>query len=1438
MKKRNQKIVIAIFIIGIIIFLMNILIDNPYTHRLVRVAINESVKTHTNLTIDFKAVKVSVVPPGVALYGVHVAPSAHLDNPILTASHAKARLSLWALFLGELRLAKLEFGDMTLIWPPPWDFPGFLKTDPNVKVVEKPTEVTWPPQFDLPIDTIAVKSSKIYIEIPTVEQVPLKKEVFAFSAVGIDAEFNYTTWQDSSLDLEIAAINASLGAVSMIEDTALETSIELAGKKINANFLKTKGERLNFDGKLFADLNLRGKNGILDSIKLTGGGKAASDFSLLGSYLDLKETFGAVTGEIVVNSEIPIESTKEAMFSLTGSGAVQNGYIDGFRLHNSFGKFEVTPEKLTLSDINIVIGDKTYGKGAGYIMFNDPLDMRFTASPDGLRLVDLLDALTVDFGVIDSAIHAQDLVLEGQGFPFFLKVKASAQFSDITLPETPYDQTRFPVSPACRFDFKMYVNADLLDFAGTTGECFQMESTTKYPAPGAGVTSAPQNALAVSPVSLDGKIHFQESKGLDLIAKSPSINLKLSEYFAQVPMAGIGQLESRIYGPFSKVLIKNNATIDNTFVNNMPFGRVKGEATVDTLLVYWKDIEVNLPAGGLVTATKGSLDIEKNLFFDTDFSLQEVSEESTKNIINPYLDGKPESSIEFGIDSATGRLSGPIMHPFAWNVDANLGLRNMKFGQEKFFDSFTAVLSAEKNSIQISNALYLLGDFASRLSTKVTRQKPFSPEEAEASDDLLTFLGINPADIFLINVASVSTADKVNTQESAVAADHLGLIPFAGTYLKKAEITGQIELKGKVEGPLNNLQGVINGRIRKPSIFGSILSPVEFRSFVAGSHFDVMVEHSGASLKGRLSFDIMEPNIPYEWFLTLNRMDLRPFGTNFFHSDPRNYAYLTADWNMKGHFTDWWRSTGTLNLNDVRAQFAQDIGAQTRTMQIRQEQPVSVEISDKGWKFKDDRDLYLTGKHLQLRLSLPDNNPPEKLGVRLESIVDMGILREFSQAVDTATGKVRVVMQIAGPVEDPEFSVEVTDLKPNPFIAATWSPVTIGLADIRPAFRNIRFRAVYEKGRIIIDSLQADKGSGKVSANGAMVLSEDIAETSRLDINLSDATVIYPVAFLKSFETQLSGLVTISGKGLPYKVSGDIVVNRARSTKEVDIRDEIINALRQKSITSGYVNEKPIVTLDLNVTADKSINIHNRNLQSVLSADIQVRGDDINPIVGGQVEFDRGKFIYKREFQVQRGIVLFDDPVKPDPTLDILAVSEVDNYRVYIAATGKASNPTIEFSIDPPTRETGTAISKLEILVLLSRGKLSEENKSIGQETQSAAASEAANLILGQFEEPVERLFDLSGQSVVRNVYIDTHPDTEGRPVPRFNLPLDLGDEFDIVLKTDGATSEASTEYNLHENIKFSGVLERRVVEDSTNQSKSPVDNDAKVNLKFRFSFE
>src|SRR5690606_2298838 len=137
----------------------------------------------------------------------------------------------------------------------------------------------------------------------------------------------------------------------------------------------------------------------------------------------------------------------------------------------------------------------------------------------------------------------------------------------------------------------------------------------------------------------------------------------------------------------------------------------------------------------------------------------------------------------------------------------------------------------------------------------------------------------------------------------------------------------------------------------------------------------------------------------------------------------------------------------------------------------------------------------------------------------------------------------------------------------------------------------------------------------------------------------------------------------------------------------------------------------------------------------------------------------------RRDFRITQGGNTFDDPVKPDPRLDILAVSDTGRYRGFLASIGRASDPHVDLSLDPPTREDGTLLTKVDILVLLSTGSLPERSRS-GIATQDAAKGEAFNLLVGHFEQPMERLFDMSGQTVVQQVYIDSYAGADGTPTP------------------------------------------------------------------------
>ncbi len=182
-------------------------------------------------------------------------------------------------------------------------------------------------------------------------------------------------------------------------------------------------------------------------------------------------------------------------------------------------------------------------------------------------------------------------------------------------------------------------------------------------------------------------------------------------------------------------------------------------------------------------------------------------------------------------------------------------------------------------------------------------------------------------------------------------------------------------------------------------------------------------------------------------------------------------------------------------------------------------------------------------------------------------------------------------------------------------------------------------------------------------------------------------------------------------------------------------------------------------------------------------------------------------------------------------------MSEVQNYRVYINMSGRASNPRVDFSIDPPTRQNGTAISKVDILVLLGRGSLPEEQQALG-ETQNVAATEALGFIWGQLDQPIEKLFDMSGQKVVKEVYFDTYASPDGKPLLRVNLPLNLGKELDVVLRVDQEQSmKLSSEVSLSDNITLGIGVERQKQNSSTVEAQSTIPADTGADLKFRFSF-
>ena len=1414
--------------------------DNPYSHRAVRQYINAKVTSESNLSLDFKALKVKAFPPGVDLYGIHVGTSLNERETLVSASRVEARVSLWSIFTGEPKLGLLEITDLQLVWPPPASFPGLLKNPP--KETPKTEPISWPPKFPALLGRVILNNARIYFEArgEPVPETNVAPTIFSLATNGLDLDLSISSWSNISLSLDARAINAALGPNSLVEETRLQLSMELNDGTISASRINAQGERINLEGNLLGKLITAKKSSTLESVDFTLNATANGDFSLLGSFLDISDTRGPVKAKASMQVSIPVESKESAKFNLSGEGELQGAMIGGFKLHNSRGKFDIDMEKISFPSLDIIVGETQVGTATGELKFNSAIDYSFSAKPTGLHLMDLLNTFDVDFDVFDVELTSPDLKISGKGDPFVLNASATVAAHNITLPATPYDHSRFPISPACRLDLNLAVTIRGLDFAGTKGNCFNPAANTKDYMPRPGQLQAPNDSTGGSEILASGFIWFDNAKGINLTIDSPSFNSAIGQHFATIPISGLGKVTTRVHGPYSNVKIETKADFNNFSVMDMPFGSFSGVVTATGEKVFWKDLKAAPQTGGVIESSEGELRIS-DLHMTTKAMGREIMPSTMAAWLKPHLKGSP---VSFGISRIAARIEGPLLHPLAWQGSFATELVDATLKDTFLFDRLQINAKADEKNAAITDATLEIGDFLSNIELDLKRVKPFNKSESESSSELLVQMGLHAEDEIVLGIESISGEKTIRKRLTEETADHLQRLPIVGEYLQKASIRGQIKTNAKLRGTLNSMQGTIDGSIETLSVLGASMAPITYKAFVKDSKIDATISHAGNALEGRFSLDAGGDGLPYEWYFNFNRMDLRAFGTDKFYSDPRNFAYLTADWHMRGKLLDWWKSTGELKLDQLHVKFIQDVGGQVRSSQVRNEQPVKLLFTKAGWKFADDQDLFLSGKFINARISLPENSPPSKFAMKVETTLDMSVAKEFSAMVESATGKIRILGDITGAVDNLQTSFEITDLKANPFIAASWEPVSIGLADFRPPLRNVRVKALYKNGKLIVDSLTATKGAGTVATNGSLLLVDRAAvtdqpeqtnEESRLDISFRDASIIYPIAVLKSFESTVTGNVSLSGSGIPWRMSGDINISRARSTREVDIRDEIISGFR-KQISARSVADKPTLMFDLNVNADNSISINNRNIQAVLSTNLQITGNDVAPVVSGQVEVEKGKFIYKRDFTVTRGVISFDDPVKPDPSLDILAVSEIKNYRVYIAITGKASNPIVDFSIDPPTNGNGAPINKVDIFVLLSRGDLPDENRTSG-DAADAAALEFVNVAAGMLEEPVERLFERSGQNIVRQVYIDIYSSTEGAPIPRFNLPLNLGEDLDVVLRVDQSSFGLTSEYSLHDAVSVSGGFTRQTQENTGTEKTKSVPADTGVDLKFRFAF-
>lgn len=299
-------------------------------------------------------------------------------------------------------------------------------------------------------------------------------------------------------------------------------------------------------------------------------------------------------------------------------------------------------------------------------------------------------------------------------------------------------------------------------------------------------------------------------------------------------------------------------------------------------------------------------------------------------------------------------------------------------------------------------------------------------------------------------------------------------------------------------------------------------------------------------------------------------------------------------------------------------------------------------------------------------------------------------------------------------------------------------------------------------------------------------------------------------------------------------LSGSVDVLSASYKKPMRVTADIstLAARGEKTRVDGYDASRDTLRLDVLVRSGKPLRVENELVHAVLRIDpagLRLTGTNQRFGAVGTVEVEQGGqvFLRQNEFEVQRGVVRFNDPTRLRPEVDVTAVTEyrryedrgatqgaegqgaqgqaaespaggapvAGNWRIVLHAYGPPDDLKVDLNSDPP-------LAQDDIFLLLTVGLTRTEL----EQTESSVGSSVA----------LEALGSLSGaeSAVTKAVPVDefrfgsSYSSRSGRTEPTVTIGKRLSRRIRASVTTslsDTSEVRSNIEYRATENLSVEG---------------------------------
>jgi translocation and assembly module TamB len=326
------------------------------------------------------------------------------------------------------------------------------------------------------------------------------------------------------------------------------------------------------------------------------------------------------------------------------------------------------------------------------------------------------------------------------------------------------------------------------------------------------------------------------------------------------------------------------------------------------------------------------------------------------------------------------------------------------------------------------------------------------------------------------------------------------------------------------------------------------------------------------------------------------------------------------------------------------------------------------------------------------------------IDVQANGDVNLRLLNMFSSDVKTA-GSLDLDLRGSGTFQKPTLQgkIQIKDA------ALSTSSAPVGVS-------NLNGTLDITNQKLQIRDVKGEMGGGQIALGGSIAFSPAIA--FNVALQGKSIRLLYPQGVRTIFETNLA----FTGNMQAAQLSGRALIDALNFTPDFDLTT-FASQFNGTSLPPSGQSFADNIKLAVAVQSTSNLAARSTALSLEGAANLQVIGTASNPVIVGRVDLTSGElFFMNNRYQLQRGIITFDNPNVTTPVLNVQATTIVEQYNLTLTLTGPLDKLTTNYVSDP-------GLPTADIISLLYRGQTTEEAAAQGTTTDSFLAGQAASRV-------------------------------------------------------------------------------------------------------------